>query len=89
MSNTWEDRMTPRLRVGPRIERVRECWRVRGSSGREVTCSVYRVETGIELRVERAGELLRSHLFRVETAALEHEASTWKRALLEKGFTEA
>lgn len=86
--NTWDDRMTPRPRVEPRIEHVRTCWTFRGPSGRDITCGVYRVETGIELRVERAGEFLRSQLFRVENAALEHEAATWKQALIAKGFTE-
>jgi hypothetical protein len=86
--NTWEDRMNPRQRADPRFEHVRTCWTFLGPSGREITCGVFRVETGVELRVERAGELVRSQLFLGENAALEREAADWKQALLAKGFTE-
>jgi hypothetical protein len=36
----------------PRIEHLATLWTVRGPSNRDLTCGAYRVQTGLELRVE-------------------------------------
>ena len=34
----------------PRLERIATLWRMRGTSGRNIECAAFRVETGLELR---------------------------------------
>ena len=40
----------------PRIEHLATYWKVRGPSNRDLTCSAYKVQTGLELRVEYGPE---------------------------------
>jgi len=88
---TWSDRMTPRPIVLPRLELVATLFRVQGASKRPLRGAVYRVETGLELRLEYEDveDLQRSQLFRGQAedpiAAL---ADEWHRALRAKWFEE-
>ena len=79
----------------PRSSRAKQIPRatffhVAGPSGRLVTCAVFEVETGLELRLSYGDTLMRRHVFCgadrdgqcVEAAAL------WRAVLLEKGFVE-
>jgi hypothetical protein len=88
---TWEERMTPRPPREPLLERVATLFRVQGTSRRPVRCAVYRVETGLELRLEYEDrkDLLQSRLFPVQDDnAIATLADTWQQALIAKGFEE-
>jgi hypothetical protein len=66
-------------------------FRVAGPSKRPLRCATYRVETGIELRLEYEddGDLMRSQLFRSKDAdAIATLADEWHRILRNKGFEE-
>lgn len=62
-----------------------------GPNGRLLTCAVFDVETGLELRLSEGDDLLvRRHVF---SGARRHEqcieaAALWRAVLLEKGFVE-
>jgi hypothetical protein len=92
MSNTWNDRMGPRQAppAPPTQERLEVRWRVKApNSGRIFECVVYRVTTGLELRLQRdEDDVLQSKLFRGLAAAdeLRLQADDWKAATLAKGF---
>ena len=52
-----------RTPLEPTIRHVNDFWTLRGPSGRDLTCSVYKVEGGRELRTEyNATELVASKL---------------------------
>jgi hypothetical protein len=62
----------------------------RGATQRPLRCALYRVATGLELRLEyedRTDDVQRSHLFRVRNDdAIATMADEWHAALIEKGF---
>ena len=74
----------------PRIERLATFWTVRGPSNRDLTCSAYRVQTGLELRVEYSPEdIVASHLFRGRDAdELAEKADAGRLTLIATGFRE-
>ena len=60
---TWDERMTPRPRPESRLELLEVCWRFVGVSQRVVTCGIYGVQTGVEVRVGYSAEdILRTQL---------------------------
>ena len=74
-----------------RIERLATFWTVRGPSNRDLTCSSYRVQTGLELRVEYGPEdIVASHLFRGRDAGeqLAEKADAGRLTLIARGFRE-
>jgi hypothetical protein len=75
----------------PRIEYVATFWTLRGTSGRDVICSAYRTETGLELRTEYdRDEIIASQLFRGNDAdeRVAERADAWRLTLIAKGFHE-
>jgi hypothetical protein len=66
-------------------------WTLRGISGRDLTRSAYRIETGLELRVEYGPQdIVASELFRGTDAdeRLAEKADIGRRTLLAQGFRE-
>jgi len=75
----------------PRIEHLATFWTVRGPSNRDLTCSSYRVQTGLELRVEYSPQdIVASHLFRGRDAdeQLAEKADAGRLTLIATGFRE-
>jgi hypothetical protein len=75
----------------PQSEHLATFWTLRGPTGRDLTCSAYRVETGLELRVEYGSEnIVASELLRGGDAdeRLAEKADIGRRTLLAKGFRE-
>ena len=75
----------------PRIEHLTTFWTVRGPSNRDLTCSAYRVQTGLELRVEYGPQdIVASQLFRGRDAdeQLAEKADAGRLTLIAKGFRE-
>lgn len=86
---TWEDRMTPRLKRQPQMERIETCWQMVGPSGKVLACAVYRVEAGLEVRCGYSEEdLLRSQRA-ADIGTARELAEEWRQAVLAKGgFTD-
>ena len=79
-------RLVPRVpQPDPQLEPLREVWRLRGKS-RIVTATIYRTDVGLELRVERDGELFASELERRDVD-LDAVAERMRLDLLAKGWT--
>jgi hypothetical protein len=75
----------------PRFEFITMLWRMRGTSGRNIECCAYRVETGLELRtMYTPTEIIASQLFRGVDAddKLAEAADQWRPNLVAKGFEE-
>jgi hypothetical protein len=75
----------------PHFEYICSFWTVRGATGRDVTCSAYRTDTGLELRAEYGPEeIVASQLFRGADAdeRLAEAADAWRLNLLAKAFHE-
>jgi hypothetical protein len=75
----------------PRIEHLATFWTVRGPSNRDLTCSAYRIQTGLELRVEYSPEdVVASRLFRGRDAdeRLAENADAGRLTLIASGFRE-
>ena len=74
----------------PRIEHLATLWTVRGPSNRDLTCSAYRVQTGLELRVQYGPEdIVASQLFRGRDAEqLAEQADAGRLTLIATGFRE-
>jgi len=75
----------------PRIEHLATLWTVRGPSNRDLTCSAYRVQTGLELRVEYGPEdIVASHPFPGGDAdvQLAETADAGRLTLIARGFRE-
>jgi hypothetical protein len=70
----------------PPPERV--LWRLTGVRLR-VVCLAREYAHGTDLLLFQGDELVRSCLIRAGTAAVDVAAGSWKRALLEKGWTES
>jgi hypothetical protein len=71
----------------PRLERIATLWR--GTSGRNIECCAYRVETGLELRtMYTPTEIIASQLFRGPDAdeKVAEAADRWRLNMLAKGF---
>ena len=74
-----------------RIEHLGTLWTVRGPSNRDLTCCAYRVQTGLELRVEYGPEdIVASHVFRGRHAdeQLAEKADAGRLTLIATGFRE-
>ncbi len=74
----------------PRLDLVATVFRVRGASGRPLRAAVYRVETGLALRIEdedRNDDVQRSQLFRVgDDEAIARLGDEWHQAFITTGF---
>jgi hypothetical protein len=73
----------------PRNDHVCDFWTLRGVTGRELTCSAYGVETGLELRAQYGPhDIAATELFRgVDAdARLAEKADAWRLTLMQKGF---
>jgi hypothetical protein len=64
-------------------------WTMVGPTGKAITCELWELATGLEVRAMRASELPRSELCRGPLARDEAavHAEDWRQALLAKGFT--
>jgi len=83
--------MTPMNIDSVPAEHLATFWTLRGPTGRDLTCSAYRVETGLELRVEYGPQdIVASELFRGTDAdeRLAEKADVGRLTLLAKGFRE-
>ena len=72
-------------------EHLATFWTLRGVSGRDLTCSAHRVDTGLELRVEYGPEdVVATELFRGADAdeRLAEKADVGRLTLLAKGLRE-
>lgn len=59
--NQWEERFRPTPTREPQLQLLELHWVLRGPSGRDLRCELFRVETGLELRVSYSAEdLIRS-----------------------------
>lgn len=86
----WPPRFPVRKKPEPEQTLIAILWTMTGPSGRVITCDAWSIETGIEVRVSRAGELVRSQLCRgpsAQTEAVRH-ADEWHATLVLNGFTE-
>jgi len=75
----------------PRIEHLATLWTVRGPSNRDLTCCAYRVQTGLELRIEYSpDDIVASQLFRGRDAdeRLCEKADVGRLTLIATGFRE-
>ena len=75
----------------PRLEHLATFWTVRGPSNRDLTCSAYRIRTGLELRVEYGPEdVVASRLFQGRDAdeRLAENADAGRLTLIASGFRE-
>ena len=75
----------------PRIEHLATLWTVRGPSNRDLTCCAYKVQTGLELRVEYGPEdIVASQLFQGRDAdeRLCEKADVGRLTLIATGFRE-
>jgi hypothetical protein len=75
----------------PTSEHLTRFWTLRGESGRDLTCSAYRVATGLELRAEYgANDIVSTILCRDENSGeqIAATADAWRFTLLQKGFRE-
>lgn len=73
------------------LEHVTDLWTLRGVTGKDLTCSVWKVATGLELRAGYSVDhLVASELFRGPNAdeRLAEKADAWRVALVAKGFRE-
>jgi len=89
--NTWDERMRRhgRRQMKSRLEHLATLFRVRGASRRPLRCAVYKVATGLEVRLEYEDrdDLLQSRLFRLrDDNAIATLADDWLRALIANGF---
>lgn len=64
-------------------------WSMAGASGKVITCNMWETAFGLELRVTRSGEFIRSQLCREGEIEAATVADEWALALEAKGFTEA
>ena len=76
----------------PIAQHLCDFWALRGPDSRKVTCSVYRVATGLELRT-RYGEtqILETQLFPRGPDVIERVVETadeWRANMLSRRFTE-
>jgi hypothetical protein len=85
----WDDRMTPRPKIEPRLDLLEVCWRVVGPSENVIECGIYRTDVGLEVRVGYSVEHLIRSQFAVEIGTARETADEWKRAAIAKGFVEA
>jgi len=74
----------------PRLEHLATFWTVRGPSNRDLTCSAYRVQTGLELRVQYGPEdIVASQRFGGRDAEqLAEQADAGRLTLIATGFRE-
>jgi hypothetical protein len=74
----------------PDERHVATLWSMRGPTGKPITCEIWQVATGLEVRAMRAGELYRSQLCRGPVPRDEAiaVANSWRRVLSAKGFSE-
>lgn len=85
----WDGvRRMPVRQDPPAPERfVATVWAFTGNAKPPITCELWEVATGLELRVTRAGEFYTTQLCRdAEDAAI--HADAWAAALRAKGFIE-
>ena len=73
----------------PPIEMVRVLWRYRGVTGKLVTAAIYRVLTGLELRVDYHGDVRETQLSRTGEGPLTIRADALRAVLEEQGWTPA
>lgn len=71
--------------VPPELDRVR-VWSMRGPNASTIEAAIYDVQTGRELRVTRADELLESRLSRTDDSALVARAEELRGILQAKGW---
>jgi hypothetical protein len=83
---TWEERFRKREPRIPQLTLLETCWRLRGPSGRILTCGVYRTDApGLEVRVGYSEEdLLRSQRT-ADIGSARELAEEWRQAVLAKG----
>jgi hypothetical protein len=80
--STWEERMTPRPKIEPRLDLLEVCWRVVGGSQVPIECGIYRTDVGLDVRVrymDQADRLIQSQ-FAIEIGTARDIAAEWKRA---------
>lgn len=85
----WLPRMKPE--AAPQMEFICEFWTLRGATGRDISCSAFRVATGLELRAGYSAEaIISTKLFRGVDAdeQMATAADAWRRILIEKGLKE-
>ena len=80
--STWDERMTPRPRPAPRLERLETCWRARSPTGRVLECGLYRTDAGLEVRMGYGEQLLASR-YRADVEIAHATAELWRQAALE------
>ena len=67
---------------------VSTVWAMRGLSEKPVLCEAWEVATGLELRLMRDGQMLRSQLCRGGMAEAATHADEWAMKLRAAGFRE-
>jgi hypothetical protein len=77
-------------RAMPTERHLTTYWTIAGPTGKAITCELWEVATGLEVRAMREGELHRSELCRGPAAKDEAcaIAEGWRRTLLDHGFLE-
>lgn len=71
-------------RPEPRLERIATLWRMRGTSGRNIECAAFRVDTGLELRTMYSPQVRGPDADEKVAEA----ADRWRLNLLAKGFSD-
>jgi hypothetical protein len=90
--NDSDDRLRPRLVKSPQQQHLITYWRFTSPfNGRTAICAGYKVENGLEIRVQYADdEIISSELFMGGDAreVMDAYAAAARQELIEKGFVE-
>jgi hypothetical protein len=78
----WDQRMTRRPDVEPRLDLVETCWQFKGpNSQRVISCGVYRTDAGLEVRVGYSSDDIVRTERAIEIGSARDLAAEWRRAL--------
>ena len=89
--STWDERMTPRPKLAPKLVLVRTLWTMTRLPNKPITAALYDVESGRELRVHVGSDpnnLVDSLLSRDGDLPLTFRNDELKAVLLEQGWDE-
>jgi hypothetical protein len=85
----WDARMTRRPDPEPRRDLVETAWRFTAPSGRTLSCSIFRTDVGLEIRVGYSEEDLLYSKRAVDNEHAREIAAELREAVVVKGgFTE-
>jgi hypothetical protein len=73
----------------PMLDLLETCWRLTATSGRILTCGIYRTDApGLEVRAGYGDDDLRRSQLATEIESAREIAEKWRRAAIDKGWSE-